>query len=185
MAESGHCGDTTAAFASLGLLDVVFDIVVFSLPIPMLYRLQVPTHAKIALIATFGLGIFSIVAAIIKLVATIRINSNMRFEEAQVWRAYWCTIECSVGIIVACVMTLRPLLDRALSACQRGFSRVPGIGSTRRKTSQRSTSTPSATLVDGVTFELPKEENKTTFKGLDFPLGFEKNHTLGAPFESV
>ena len=122
--SEGHCGSTTAAYVSLGALDVLLDMAVFSLPLPMLYNLQVAKHAKCALMATFGLGLFTIVASIMRLVAVIRIDFKINFDEAQVEDAYWCTIESSVGIIVACSMILRPLLDRLLTGFQRSFGRL-------------------------------------------------------------
>ena len=112
---TGHCGSTAAAYISLGVLDVILDIAVFALPIPSLYRLQVPKHRKIVLAATFGLGLFTIVAGVMRLVAVVRLNFASNFEQGQVTDAYWCAIEGSVGIIVACALTLRPLLDRMLA----------------------------------------------------------------------
>ena len=122
--SEGHCGHTTAAYVSLGVLDMVLDIAVFSLPIPMLYKLQVPRRTKVALVATFGLGVFTIAAGIMRLVAVVQIDYKINFEQGQVADAYWCTIESAVGIIVACTMTLRPLLDRLLVAFQSQLPRL-------------------------------------------------------------
>ena len=55
-------GNTLAAYVSLGVLDVVLDVAVSLLPLPMSYKLQVARQAKFALVATFGLGLFTIVA---------------------------------------------------------------------------------------------------------------------------
>ena len=131
-APGGKCGNTTAAYVSLGVLDVLLDMAVFSLPVPMLYRLQVARHAKIALLATFGMGLFTIAAGIMRLVAVIQIDYMINFEEAQVGDAYWCAIESSVGITVACAMTLRPLLDRLLAALSHQFPRFFSAQCSRR-----------------------------------------------------
>lgn len=48
----------------------------------MLYRLQVMRHAKAALMATFGLGLFTIIAGIMRLVAVIQIDYQLDFEQA-------------------------------------------------------------------------------------------------------
>ena len=61
---------------------VFLDIAVLSLPLPMLYRLQVMRHAKAALMSTFGLGLFPIIAGIMRLVAAIQIDYQLDFEKA-------------------------------------------------------------------------------------------------------
>lgn len=48
----------------------------------MLYRLQVIRHAKAALTATFGPGLFTIIAGIMRLVAVIQIDYQLEFEKA-------------------------------------------------------------------------------------------------------
>ena len=112
---AGHCGSATAAYISLGVLDVVLDMAVFALPIPSLYKLQVSKHRKIALAATFALGLSTIVAGIMRLVAVVRINFSSDLEQREVGLVYWSAIEGSTGIVVACALTLRPLLDRMLA----------------------------------------------------------------------
>ncbi|MCJ1436766.1 hypothetical protein MMC27_006148 [Xylographa pallens] len=112
---TGTCGNETIAYISLGVFDVLTDIMVFALPMPMLYTLRVPFRAKVALIGTFCLGIFTIVAGIMRLVAVIGIDFSTNFQQDLVADAYWCAIEASVGMIVGSSLVLRPLLDQVLS----------------------------------------------------------------------
>ena len=118
----------------------------------MLYRLQVARHTKIALAATFGLGVFTIAAGIMRLVAVIQIDFKINFTEAQVGDAYWCTIESSVGIIVACALTLRPLLDRLLNIMQSCFSRIRSSNASRRIASSKHATGSSGTAPDNTSF---------------------------------
>ena len=111
--SSGHCGSTRAAYVTLGVLDIVLDMAVFSLPMPSLYKLQIPRNRKMSLIATIALEVFTIVAGIMRLVAVIQIDSTSDFNQGQVGDAYWCAIEGSVRTVVACCLTLRPLLKGA------------------------------------------------------------------------
>ncbi|MCJ1314525.1 hypothetical protein MMC25_008207 [Agyrium rufum] len=119
LTSTGNCGNETAAYVSLGVLDAATDIAVFLLPLPMLYTLQVPMHTKIALISTFGLGIFTIASSILRLVSVIQIDFNQDFEQGQVNDVLWCSIECSVGLIVASSLVMRPLLDRGIHLLSR------------------------------------------------------------------
>ncbi|KAL9003523.1 MAG: hypothetical protein Q9188_003609 [Gyalolechia gomerana] len=133
--DTGHCGSTTAAYVSLAVLDIILDITVFALPMPCLYKLQITKTTKIGLMATFALGLFTIVAGIMRLVAVIQLTSETDFVQAQVSNAYWIAIEGSVGIIVACAMIMRPLLDRVLAVLGRYWSQLPTINRGHRNTS--------------------------------------------------
>ncbi|KAL8941301.1 MAG: hypothetical protein Q9216_002320 [Gyalolechia sp. 2 TL-2023] len=132
--ETGHCGNTTAAYVTLGVLDIILDIAVFTLPMPSLYRLQVSKNTKIGLVATFALGLFTIVAGIMRLVAVVQLAFETDFVQGQVGNAYWCAIEGSVGIIVACAMIMRPLLDRVLAVFGRYSSSIPTLSRSHRST---------------------------------------------------
>jgi hypothetical protein len=54
----GHCGNLTAAFSAGGVFDVLTDLFIFLLPIPMVWQLQVPRANKFALACIFALGIW-------------------------------------------------------------------------------------------------------------------------------
>ena len=55
-------------------------MMVFALPVPMLYILRVPFPAKVALFGTFCLGIFTVVAGIMRFVAVIGIDFSTYFS---------------------------------------------------------------------------------------------------------
>ena len=128
---AGHCGNTSAAYISLGVVDIITDIAIFALPMPMLYKLQVPRHTKIALVATFALGILTIAAGCMRLVAVVQIDFGLNFEEGQTGDVYWCAIEASVGIIVGCCIVMKPILERALPAFSRLTSWTKSLSRSR------------------------------------------------------
>lgn len=138
--SDGHCGSTTAAYLSISAIDVALDIAVFTLPLPPLYKLQVAKRTKVALAATFAPGVLTIVAGLIRLVSVAKINFQADLEQGQVDTAYWSAIELAVGIIVACAMCLRPLLDRMLTTIKQYSSRFP-LGSHSRRTNTNRSST--------------------------------------------
>lgn len=53
----GYCGDEISAYSAVGIIDLVIDIAIFILPIPMVVKLQVSTAHKMALGVIFGAGI--------------------------------------------------------------------------------------------------------------------------------
>jgi len=181
---SGHCGSPTAAYISLGVLDVVLDIAVFALPMPCLYKLQVPKNAKIPLVATFALGLFTIVAGIMRLVSVIRIDFTSDFDQGQVGDAYWCAVEGSVGTIVACAMTLRPLLDRMLNFLGERFPRL--FTNNRRSAANETSGSSLAKPRDEGLFVRLRDIQEIAMQ--DFTEGCEdggKDHTKRASYEDV
>jgi len=55
--KGGKCGSQTVSFITVGVLDLIIDCMVFALPLPMIWNLQVSTGKKTALFGIFGLGI--------------------------------------------------------------------------------------------------------------------------------
>lgn len=53
----GKCADQKATFFAVGILDLITDLCVFVLPLPMIWKLQVSRGNKVALFGIFGLGL--------------------------------------------------------------------------------------------------------------------------------
>ena len=53
---TGSCVNTDALYLWNGILNIVTDIAVLALPIPMLVHLQMPGKQKIGLVAMFTVG---------------------------------------------------------------------------------------------------------------------------------
>ena len=52
----GSCGDQKIAYRSIGVLNLLFDLILVFLPLPMVWKLQMPTNKKVALSIIFGMG---------------------------------------------------------------------------------------------------------------------------------
>ena len=53
----GTCGDSVASFLADGIINLIVDLAVITLPMPMIWRLQMSQQRKIALTIVFALGI--------------------------------------------------------------------------------------------------------------------------------
>lgn len=53
----GRCANQKATFIAVGVLDLVTDVCVFVLPLPMIYNLKVSRGNRVALFGIFGIGI--------------------------------------------------------------------------------------------------------------------------------
>ena len=54
--RKGHCGDQHKIFLSSGIVNLLIDVTIVILPMPMLWGLQLGLSKKIALTFIFGLG---------------------------------------------------------------------------------------------------------------------------------
>ena len=52
----GTCGNATKAYEAVGILNLFIDIAIIILPMPSLWRLQLPFAKKVGLTAIFGIG---------------------------------------------------------------------------------------------------------------------------------
>ena len=53
----GSFGDQKIADRSIGVLNLIFDLILVFLPLPMVWKLQMPTNKKVALSIIFGVGV--------------------------------------------------------------------------------------------------------------------------------
>ncbi|KAI1177724.1 hypothetical protein F4777DRAFT_576802 [Nemania sp. FL0916] len=62
----GHCGDDVKLYLALASIDFVLDIVILILPLPILWRLQLPLGKKFGLTLVFGLGLAIIIITAVR-----------------------------------------------------------------------------------------------------------------------
>lgn len=63
----GTCFNQTALFVSNAALNIAQDVIIYFLPVPMLWKLQLPLKQRVALILVFALGGFVVVTGIMRL----------------------------------------------------------------------------------------------------------------------
>ena len=51
------CGNRVATYIASGGMNLITDLMVLSLPIPMVWALQIPRRNKIILLGVFGVGL--------------------------------------------------------------------------------------------------------------------------------
>ena len=54
---SGHCGNILAGYISSAIINVILDVAVIILPMPILWKLQMRLSKKILISGIFGLGL--------------------------------------------------------------------------------------------------------------------------------
>ncbi|KAK7446482.1 integral membrane protein [Colletotrichum acutatum] len=107
----GVCGDQITAFAAVGVVDVIVDLIIFILPIPMVLKLQVSSAHRIALIGIFGAGILTIVFGALRLASVFSVDF-LDFSFTSPNAMVWSSAEMGVALMISSSPILRPVFDR-------------------------------------------------------------------------
>ena len=119
----GHCLPNDATFYGLAAVTIVFDVVIFLLPIPLLVKLNINVKKKIVLVCVFLLGLLTTVCSIMRMIQIIAIAETGDSTMLVVWGV----IELNVG--VSCRPPLpRPSATLTLNDQQIILTCIPTLG---------------------------------------------------------
>ncbi|KAF2186463.1 hypothetical protein K469DRAFT_630246 [Zopfia rhizophila CBS 207.26] len=118
-------------FRNLGLMNSSFNIITdflfATLPVPLIWKLQLNLRTKISLVAVLSLGYFASAAAIIKAVLQWNVLTDLDWTVHDAFNV-WNYIEFTIGIIAASLPALKPLfnwfLETARAISSGGRSKV-------------------------------------------------------------
>ncbi|KAF1810294.1 MFS general substrate transporter [Eremomyces bilateralis CBS 781.70] len=153
------CIDILSLYLSSSPLNLITDLAMLFLPMPLLTGMRLPRKQKIILIITFGFGLFVTAIDVVR-VAYLQQALETRLQEAHDhpedqspnnylnfhWYAalsyMWSAVEVNVGIMCGCVPALKPLASRFLPRVLRDdrspSTEVPGLTlQTARKASEQ------------------------------------------------
>ncbi|CAG8899039.1 unnamed protein product [Penicillium egyptiacum] len=96
-------------------LQTFTDLVILVLPMPLLWKLQLPKRQKWEILVVFSLGIFIIGTSSARLYPLSIMVGGGDFTEANAQAALWSSLEANVSIVCICLPPLHPLLSRVFS----------------------------------------------------------------------
>ncbi|CAE7192352.1 hypothetical protein P3342_009174 [Pyrenophora teres f. teres] len=131
--DSAHCTNIVTIYLSSAPLNIITDLAILFLPMPILTSMRLPRKQKIILVVTFGFGIFVAVVDVVR-IAYLQAAQRNTLEAAQqqtresgndqrntgdfAWFSslsfMWSTVEINLGIMCGCVPALKPLVRRFL-----------------------------------------------------------------------
>lgn len=131
-----YCDNTGAIDFGFVIADVLTDIMILVIPIPIVWRLQLSTPQRIGLIGIFLLGTIATAAGVARMVIVTLddLDTNTGFRDLRGLITnilIWGQVEASIAVVAACLPTLRPLFH--------GKSPESLIGSIRSMLSLNST----------------------------------------------
>ncbi|KAJ5782859.1 hypothetical protein N7457_004633 [Penicillium paradoxum] len=108
----GSCGNQVTSFTVTGVINVVTDVVVLVIPMPLLYTLQLAIYKKVTLMIIFGLGTVTCIISI------LRISSLSSMDFADLTYSIplvnvFSGLEICLAVILSSVPLMRPLLTRS------------------------------------------------------------------------
>ncbi|RSH94150.1 hypothetical protein EHS25_003953 [Saitozyma podzolica] len=122
----GTCIDIVALYLSSIPINVLTDLAILLLPLPILTSLRMEFREKVILVATFIVGGFVTIVDVVRIVylqealreellvdpsASITANSRPpNFTYYASFSLMWSAVEVSVGIVCCCVVVLKPLV---------------------------------------------------------------------------
>ncbi|KAL4991621.1 hypothetical protein BDW68DRAFT_198392 [Aspergillus falconensis] len=110
----GSCLNSKGLWFSNASMHIATDLAILIIPTPALYKLELPRKQRIALISMFAVGGFVCITSICRLMSLKGIADSSDPTYDNVGAATWSAVECNVGIICACLPTLRPLVSRLI-----------------------------------------------------------------------
>jgi fucose permease len=130
---TASCTNIVTIYLSSAPLNIITDLAIFFLPMPILTSMRLPKKQKIILVITFGFGVFVAIVDVVRIAylqnaqrATLRAAQNDQSETGNeqrntgdfAWYSslsfMWSAVEINVGIMCGCVPALKPLARRFL-----------------------------------------------------------------------
>ncbi|KAI3004956.1 hypothetical protein CBS147345_7685 [Aspergillus niger] len=95
--------------------DFIMDVIIWLLPLPRIWLLNISVRQKMALGLVFLVGLLAIAASATRMAIYIAhlINpfAQSDGETLVTYLLFWTMIECGLGVIVICLPSLRPILS--------------------------------------------------------------------------
>ncbi|KAI1761369.1 hypothetical protein GGR53DRAFT_469368 [Hypoxylon sp. FL1150] len=161
-----RCVSTWPLALSIGITDLITDVIIIIIPVPLIWQLRLSTGKKLAASVVFILGMVTIAASSIRLAVTVRTNHVPKDFDPNhdkiltiTEQLYWGMVECSTGILAACLPDLRYLLRGCSWNCVTGTSK--GITDLCRLEARPSSSNDQIIRV-GHTFEITYAKRTST-----------------------
>ncbi|TVY75316.1 Satratoxin biosynthesis SC1 cluster protein 4 [Fusarium oxysporum f. sp. cubense] len=184
----GHCTDPLTVWYVMAGFNLVTDVTVFCMPLPVIGSLNIPRRQKIMLLAIFSIGFLTCAISIYRIRTLKTAASTKDSSWDNIDAAIWSFLEVTLAIIASCLPTLRPLFSKLmpkLFASSFGRSNRPSdYGYTPTHSSQNLRSMPRLRTED-----LSKDsmDDTTTLRNDEDPLSSisHRRYSRGYPGVSV
>ncbi|KAF4974674.1 hypothetical protein FZEAL_8445 [Fusarium zealandicum] len=103
----GVCINRPSLYIATAVANILSDIMLFVLPIPMVVKLQIPRRQKIGLMFIFGIGSLTLVTSVVRVAILPAMVTNPDASWVIAWASVWIIVEANLIITCATMPTLR------------------------------------------------------------------------------
>ncbi|KAJ5753119.1 hypothetical protein N7520_010036 [Penicillium odoratum] len=111
---SGKCVNINVFYLCNAALNILTDLLTYTLPLRVIFKLQMPKNQKVALGFILCLGLFACVSSIIRITYIPAMLSSADYTYAISGAMYWSVIETNVGIFAASIPSFKAIASRFL-----------------------------------------------------------------------
>ncbi|KAI1427097.1 hypothetical protein F5Y12DRAFT_738617 [Xylaria sp. FL1777] len=113
--HDAHCYQYLPMFIATAISNMIVDIAILSVPLPIVWKLKITTRQKIAISGIFLLGAFVVGISIARIYFFYQ-SSDSYANALDITvniapTLYWTELEASIAVVSACLPTLRPLFS--------------------------------------------------------------------------
>ncbi|KAI1646449.1 uncharacterized protein F4817DRAFT_365917 [Daldinia loculata] len=141
------CVDGLALWYAMAISDIIIDVIILIMPIPMVLKLHLPWTQKLGVLAMFLLGATVCAFSLTRALIYVHVGESLEhhYNDETYYTSpvfFWAVIELSTAVLSACLPTYRPiwLLLRGRPIKQRNQSSYyarnhgsSGLGSSKRE----------------------------------------------------
>ncbi|KAF6237426.1 hypothetical protein HO173_004316 [Letharia columbiana] len=127
----GHCIPSTKADLLYGSMNFITDVLIFILPLPMIWRLKLSRENKLGVILIFMGGAIASVVALVRYAFLLRRYSATDIIWYDGKNLLWMVLEVNTGLICSCTIAFKPFF-RYLASNYIFKKSSPGSVSHRR-----------------------------------------------------
>ncbi|KAJ5468778.1 hypothetical protein N7475_006530 [Penicillium sp. IBT 31633x] len=110
----GKCVDINVFYLCNAALNILTDVLTYTLPLKVIFKLHMPQKQKIVLAVILCLGLFACVSSIIRITYIPEMLSSKDATYAISGAMYWSVIETNVGIFAASIPSFKAIASRFL-----------------------------------------------------------------------
>ncbi|KAM0794133.1 hypothetical protein BDR22DRAFT_977972 [Usnea florida] len=112
----GHCYNRRAAGFAFSSMNIISDLLIFVLPMPMVWRLRLSRKGKLGVMLVFMGGGIAFAVAVVRYGLLLHM---LYASTDQIWldgkNLIWMVLEVNTGLICSCTPALKPFLDYCAS----------------------------------------------------------------------